>query len=108
MEGAAKKAAARNLPEEQARKILNEIRLLGGDNEIRFKSLSQYASEWLQSRTSGEATHIRYSGVINQFIEHIGKQRPASSIEGVTADDVKSFRDSHRNDGKSATTASLR
>ena len=39
MEGAARKAAAHNFSEEQARKILNEIRELSGDSAIRFKWL---------------------------------------------------------------------
>jgi hypothetical protein len=34
MEGAARKAAARNFSEDQARKILNEIRELSGDSTI--------------------------------------------------------------------------
>jgi hypothetical protein len=39
MEDAARKAAAHNFSEEQARKILNEIRKLSGDSAIRFKWL---------------------------------------------------------------------
>ena len=40
MERAARKASARNFSEEQARKILNEIRDLSGDSAIRFKSFA--------------------------------------------------------------------
>src|SRR5436305_6038070 len=58
MEGAARKAAARNFPEEQARRILNEIRVLGGDTAISFRSLADYSAEWLRSKkvTASEGT----------------------------------------------------
>ena len=66
MEGAARKAAAHNFSEEQARKILNEIRELSGDSAIRFKSLADYSHEWLRSKevTTSEGTFVRYSGFV--------------------------------------------
>ncbi|MBA2433754.1 MAG: hypothetical protein H0V54_01475, partial [Chthoniobacterales bacterium] len=86
MEGAARKAVARNFSEEQARKILNEIRELSGDSAIRFRSLADYATEWLRSKqvTSSEATFIRYSGVVKDFLKHAGKQRSAANVEALT------------------------
>ena len=109
MESAARKAVAHNFPEEQARKILNEIRQLSGDSAIRFRSLANYAAEWLRSKqvTSSEATFIRYSGVVNDFLKHAGKQRSAASVEAITAQDVKAFRDFHVKEGKAQTTANL-
>jgi hypothetical protein len=48
MEGAARKAVKGDFAaEEQARKILNEIRELSGDSAIRFKCLADYPDEWL-------------------------------------------------------------
>jgi hypothetical protein len=93
--GAARKAAARNLPEEQARKILNQIRELSGDSAIRFKSLAAYAAEWLQSKqvTLSEGTFVRYKGFVDEFVTNVGKQRAATSIEAIAAQDVKAFRD---------------
>ncbi len=109
MEGASRKAVLRNFSEEQARKILNEIRELSGDSAIRFRSLADYAAEWLRSKqvTSSEATFIRYSGVLNDFLKHAGKQRGAASVEALTAQDVKAFRDFHVKEGKAQTTANL-
>ena len=109
MEGAAKNAAAKNFPEEQARKILNEIRVLSGDSAVRFRSLGDYCAEWLKSRqaTSTEGTSARYSGVVGNFLAHVGKQRSAASIEAVTPQDVKSFRDLEVREGKARTTANL-
>ncbi|MEO7724080.1 MAG: tyrosine-type recombinase/integrase [Chthoniobacterales bacterium] len=109
MEGAARKAVARNFSEEQARKILNEIRELSGDSAIRFRSLADYATEWLHSKqvTSSEATFIRYSGVVKDFLKHAGKQRSAANVEALTAQDVKAFRDYHVKEGKAQTTANL-
>src|SRR5260370_13027812 len=109
MEGAAKKAAERNLPEDQARKILNEIRELSGDSAIRFKSLAVYAAEWLQSKevTISEGTFVRYKGFVNHFVANMGKQRARASVEAVTPQDVKAFRDLHVKEGKSETTANL-
>jgi integrase len=109
MEGAARKAAARNLPEEQARKILNEIRQLSGDSAIHFKSLVAYATEWLQSKevTLSEGTFVRYKGFVSEFVANVGKQRASASVEAITAQDVKAFRDLQVKEGKSETTANL-
>src|SRR4029453_10426589 len=109
MEGAARKAAARNFSEEQARKILNEIRELSGDSAIRFKSLADYSDEWLRSKevTTSEGTFERYSGFVNSFVAHLGKQRARASVEAVTPQDVKSFRDLQVKEGKAETTANL-
>jgi integrase len=109
MEGAARKAGARNLPEEQARKILNEIRELSGDSAIRFKSFANYSAEWLQSKevTISEGTFVRYKGFVNDFVANAGKQRADASIEAITPQDVKAFRDLQVKQGKSETTANL-
>jgi integrase len=109
MEGAARKAKERNLPEEQARKILNEIRELSGDSAIRFKSLVDYSHEWLRSKevTTSEGTFVRYRGFVKDFVAHVGKQRASASVEAVTPQDVKSFRDLQIKEGKAETTADL-
>ncbi len=109
MEGASKKAAANNFPEDQARKILNEIRMLSGDTAIRFKTTANYCAEWLESRrgSSTEGTYARYNGVVRAFLAHIGKQRCSLSIEAITAIDVKSYRDLEVREGKARTTANL-
>ena len=109
MEGAARKAAARNFSEEQARKILNEIRELSGDSAIRFKSLADYSDEWLRSKevTTSEGTFERYSGFVNSFVAHVGKQRARASVEAITPQDIKSFRDLQVKEGKAETTANL-
>jgi hypothetical protein len=109
MEGASRKAAEHNLPEEQARKILNHIRSLGGESSIRFKSLETYARDWLASKkvTASPGTFVRYEGIVNEFLAHAGEQRKRSSIEAATSQDVKAFRDAQLREGKSHTTANL-
>ena len=109
MEGASRKATERNLPEEQARKILNDIRSLGGESAIRFRSLEVYARDWLSSKkvTASPGTFVRYEGIVNEFLAHAGEQRSKSSIETVTAHEVKAFRDAQLREGKSHTTANL-
>ena len=109
MGGAARNAAARNFSEEQARKILNEIRQLSDDTAIRLKSLADYSADWLRSKqvTTSEGTFIRYSGFVDAFVAHVGKQRAGATIEAVTPQDVKAFRDLHVKEGKSETTANL-
>jgi len=110
MEGAARKAAKGDFAaEEQARKILNRIRELSGDSAIRVRSLADYSADWLRSKevTISEGTFVRYSGFVNDFLAHVGKQRASASVEAVTSQDVKSFRDLHVKDGKSETTANL-
>ena len=109
MENASTKATAKNFSEEQARKILNEIRVVSGATAIRFRSLGDYCAEWLKSKqtTSSEATCTRYAGVIRTFIEHAGKSRAANSIEAITPQDVKAFRDLEVREGKAQTTANL-
>jgi len=109
MEGAARKAAVHSFSEEQARRILNEIRELSGERAIRVKSLVQYSAEWLRSKevTTSEGTFIRYSGFVDDFVAHVGKHRSAATIEAITPHDVKTFRDFHVKEGKSETTANL-
>ena len=109
MEGAARKATARNLPEEQARKILNEIRELSGESAIRIKSLADYSADWLRSKevTISDGTILRYKDFVNGFVAHVGKHRAGATIEAVTPQDVKAFRDLQVKEGKSQTTANL-
>ena len=109
MEGAARKAAARNFSEEQARKILNEIRELSGGSEIRVKSLAAYSADWLRSKevTTSEGTFIRYTGFVNDFLAHVGKQRACATVEAGTPQDGKAFRDLPVQDGKSETKAQV-
>lgn len=109
METASGKVVERNLPEEQARRILNEMRILSGEEPIRFRSLESYCKEWLASKeTSASAgTVTRYRGIMEGFLAHAGTQRANASIETVTASEVKTFRDLQILDGKSHTTANL-
>ena len=109
MEDASGKARARNLPEEQARKIISEIRELSGDSAILIKSLADYSADWLCSKkvTTSEGTFVRYSGFVDDFVVHVGKQRAGATIEAVTPQDVKAFRDLQVKEGKSETTANL-
>jgi integrase len=109
MEGAARRAAAHSFSEEQARKILNEIRELSGERPIRVKSLGQYSAEWLRSKevTTSEGTFTRYTGFVNDLVAHVGKQRAGATIEAITPEDVKAFRDLQVKEGKSETTANL-
>jgi hypothetical protein len=50
MEGAAHNAATWNLSEEQARKILNQIREPSSDSAIHLKSFAEYSANWLRSK----------------------------------------------------------
>jgi len=109
MEGASRKSVKRNLPEEQARKILDQIRTLSGEDPIRFRSVSVYATEWLASKatTSSVGTLARYKGIVDEFVSFVGKERGKAGIETVTAGEVKGFRDFQLKQGKSETTANL-
>jgi len=109
MEEAARRAAARNLAEDQARKILNRILELGNDAPLSFKSLANYSAEWLRSKkvTASEATFIRYSGFVDNFVKHVGSHRAAANIDTVTPQDVKAYRDAEVKQGKSHTSANL-
>ena len=109
MENAGRKSAKRNLPEEQARKILDEIRGLSGEDAIRFRTLDAYSREWLVSKkaTTSAGTLARYEGIVTDFLSHAGTARGKSSIDTTTAGDVKAFRDLQLREGKSPTTANL-
>jgi hypothetical protein len=76
-------------------RILHEIRELSGDSAIRFKSLAASSVEWLQSKevTLCEGTFVRYRGFVNEFVANVGKQRAGASVEAITAQNVKAFRD---------------
>jgi integrase len=109
MAGASDKATARNLPEEQARKILDQIRTLAGDDPIRFRSLETYSREWLISKkaTTSAGTLARYAGIVREFVSHVGASRNKANIDTTTAREVKAFRDFQLREGKSPTTANL-
>ncbi len=110
MEQAARTASEKgSLAEEQARKILNEIRELSGSEPIGFRSLADHSAEWLRSKevTTSESTFVRYRDFVNGFVAHVGKQRASAGVENITPQDVKSFRDLQVREGKSETTANL-
>jgi len=100
---------ARMLPEDQARKILDEIRTLSGESTIRVCNLADYAKEWLASKqaTARGTTAVRYAGVVNAFVAHAGPRAARGGIETITAGDVKAFRDFQVREGKAQTTANL-
>ena len=109
MEGASRKSLKRNLPEEQARKILDEIRTLSGEDPIRFRSVTDYTKEWLASKatTASAGTLTRYTGIVDGFTKFMGADRTKGGIETITAGDVKAFRDFQLREGKSESTANL-
>lgn len=85
MEGAARRAATWNLSEEQARKILNEIREPSSDSAVRLNLSQNIRLTGCARRKSQSMTgFVRYKDFVIGFVEHVGKQRTMHQVARVS------------------------
>jgi len=107
-ERAARQARAGVLVEAQARKVLNEIAGIMGGEPLKFFSVRKWLEGWLANKEGSKAgaTHARYRGIAQRFLESLGK-RADSNLAAVQPSDVAAFRESERKNGKSPQTCNF-
>jgi integrase len=97
------------LVELQANKLFSEILELATGEALTIRSLREFCSDWLKSKTSTKAsgTAARYQGVVSNFLKFVGERKAKANIASVAARDIQNFRDQEVREGKSQTTANL-
>jgi hypothetical protein len=93
-EGAAREAAAGRFVESRARKVIADIYMLANTEVLPNSNTRAFLKVWLDRKSleADNATHERYTGVVNQFLDHIGRKAD-SDIKKITPTDVAGFRD---------------
>jgi integrase len=93
-EDAAKAAKAGRLCERQARKVIADIFSIANKEQLPSTTIKAFFEAWLKRKEleTGEKTHIRYSVVVEQFLEFLGN-KASLDIGHVTAKEITRFRD---------------
>ena len=93
-EDAAREAVSGRFIESRARRVIADIYALANTEVLPNSSTDAFLKTWLNRKSleADDATHKRYTGVITQFLEHIGHKANAD-IKKITPTDVAGFRD---------------
>jgi integrase len=93
-EDAAREASAGRFVESRARKVIADIYSLANTEVLPNSTTRAFLKVWLDRKSleADEATHQRYTGVIDQFLDHIGSKADLD-IKKITPTDVAGFRD---------------
>jgi integrase len=93
-EDAADEGRTGKLIEGQARKVIAEIFAIGNKDELPNSTLKEFLASWLKRKEleAGEATHVRYGVVVEQFLKHLGT-KANSDISHLTSREITAFRD---------------
>ena len=93
-EDAAREGAAGRFVESRARKVIADIYALANAEAMPNSTSRTFLKVWLDRKSleADASTHGRYTGVVNQFLDHIGRKADAD-IKKVTPTDVAGFRD---------------
>ncbi len=105
---AERKARNGELTQAQARRVIGEIVERTVGEPLSFHSTEAWLREWMagKQQTKAAGTSERYSHVVDDFIAHLGK-RAAKNIAHLTPNDIRTFRESERAQGKSGKTCNL-
>jgi hypothetical protein len=78
-----------------------------GETLTNYTTKSWFA-EFLKNKSgaTAKATFARYTQVTRDFLEHLGT-RADSSLAGVTPNDILSFRDKLRSEGRAVSTCNI-
>ena len=73
MERVSQKARNEALTETQARKVVSDIVERASGEPIVFHNIMEWFDSWLgmKGEAKSERTHVRYKGVINDFIAYL-------------------------------------
>jgi integrase len=93
-EDAAREAGAGRFIESRARRVIADIYALANTEVLPNSTTRAFFKAWLDRKSleADDATHQRYTGIINQFLENIGHKSYAD-IKKITPTDVAGFRD---------------
>lgn len=93
-EDAARAAAQGRFIESRARKAIADIYALANAEALPNSTSCAFLKAWLDRKSleADAATHERYAGIVNQFLDHIGRKAD-TDIKKITPTDVANFRD---------------
>ena len=105
---AARTAANRTLTAAQARKVLSQMVEYSTGEVLTSYTTKSWFTEFLKNKSgaTAKATYARYSQVTRDFLEHLGT-RAEASLTGVTPNDILSFRDKLRSEGRAVSTCNI-
>ena len=104
-ESAAGRAARGTLTEAQARAVINSILEHAGQDPVVFYTVHDWLTEWLGDKEGSreKTTNEKYTQIIVRFLSHLGS-RAKKSLADVRPNDIRTFRDLLRQEGRSAST----
>jgi integrase len=93
-EDAAREAGAGRFIESRARKVIADIYTLANTEVLPNSNTRAFLQVWLNRKSleADDGTHERYTGVVNQFLVHLGPKAD-TDIKKVTPTSVAEFRD---------------
>ena len=105
---AARTASNRTLTAAQARKVLSQMVEYSSGETLTNYTTKSWFTEFLKNKSgaTAKATYARYSQVTRDFLEHLGT-RADTSLAGVTPNDILSFRDKLRSEGRAVSTCNI-
>jgi integrase len=105
---AATSASNRTLTAAQARKVLSQMVEYSSGETLTSYTTKSWFTEFLDNKSgaTSKATLARYSQVARDFLEHLGT-RADTSLAGVTPNDIRSFRDKLRSEGRAVSTCNI-
>lgn len=87
-------AASGNRTEAQIRKSMGDLYSKVNKKRMEFASTDTFLGNWLKrvEVRKSEGTNTRYSQVVRDFLDHLGKRR-SCLLSDITPDDIQSFID---------------
>lgn len=103
---AGQEAQKETLNAARARVLLAEIVKISTGEDIPSYSVSSWLDEWLQKKTgvTSKATQLRYSASVKAFKKWLG-QKATKPLESLTVQEIRAFRQSLLDGGRTARTA---
>jgi integrase len=79
----------------QARKVIADIFAVSNHDALQSSTIQDYCDAWLKRKDleAGEKTHVRYAGIIENFLTFLGP-RANKDLAHLRAKDIGAFRDS--------------
>jgi integrase len=96
-----------NATEVHLRKVVSDISKRINKRGVEFASAENHFNAWLarveKDKTKSPATHVRYKGVIDSFLECLGAKAKAA-LSDITPQDIEKYIAYRQEGGKNATT----
>ena len=106
LESAANAASMGSLGFGRAMELVREIAELSGSDIFAGKTVENYATEFLSDRKGYVAprTYVRYSQIVREFLDWLGKDRVQSPVSTVSRADVGDYKRFLRDHGNAVKT----